>query len=49
MAQRVRASRADKMAVEIDVIADDGLDRAVWCAVEDGIEAVSSHGSLQGS
>jgi hypothetical protein len=32
------------MTVEIDVIADDALDRAVQRAVEHGIEVVSSHG-----
>jgi hypothetical protein len=41
VAQRMRAARADKIAVEIDVIADDALDRAIRRAVEDGIEAVS--------
>ena len=31
------------MTVEIDVVADDALDRAVRRAVEHGIEAVSRH------
>ena len=47
MTQRVSAARADKMTVEVDVVADDALDRAVWRAVEHGIEAVSSHSPLK--
>ena len=39
---RVLAARANKMIVEIDVIADDALDRTVGHAVEHGIQAVSS-------
>ena len=35
--QCVPAARADKMTVEINFIADDALDRAVWRAVEHGI------------
>ena len=45
--QCVPAARADEMTVEIDVIADDALDGSVWRAVEHGIEAVSSHSTLQ--
>ena len=39
----VRASRANKMTVEIDVITDDAVERAIGRAVEYSIEAVSSH------
>ena len=34
---RVCSPRADKMAIEIDVVADDALDRAIRRAVEEGI------------
>jgi hypothetical protein len=37
-----RASRADKTTVELDVVADDAINRTVGRAVEDGIEAASS-------
>ena len=47
MTQCVRAARTDKTIVEIDVVTDDALDRAVRRAVEDGIEAVSSYSTLQ--
>ena len=43
MTQRMPAARADKTIVEVDVIADDALDRAIWRALEHGIEAVLSH------
>src|SRR5215467_12527159 len=38
----VCSPRADKMAIEIDVVADDALDCAIRRAVEEGIYAVSS-------
>jgi hypothetical protein len=42
----MRPSRADKTTVQIDVKADDALDCAVRGAVEQGIEAISSHGTI---
>jgi uncharacterized glyoxalase superfamily protein PhnB len=45
--QCVRSSRADKVTIEIDVVADDAPDRAIRRAVEDGIQTVSSHSTLQ--
>src|SRR6516225_5475389 len=44
--QCMRASGANKMTIEIDVVADDALDRAMRRAVEYGIKAVSSHSTL---
>ena len=38
----VRAARADKATIEVDVVADDANHRAVRRAVEHRIEAVSS-------
>jgi hypothetical protein len=45
--KRMPATRADKMAVEVNVVADDANDCAVRSAVEHGIEAVSGHGTSQ--
>ena len=41
----VLAARAHKTTIEIDVIADDPLHRAVRIAVKHGIEPVSCHGN----
>ena len=46
MTKCVLAARADKTVVEIDVIVDDALDRAVQHEGEHGIETVSSQDSL---